>query len=332
MTIFNIFAPGFAKFYQHPTFSSADDIVPDLTGKVAIVTGGTGGLGLETALQLAKKGAKVYVCGRSKVKGQVAVEKIRAVTGAGEEKVQFLELDLADIKYAKSAAEKFLATSEPLHILVNNAGFLELKFSLSPRDKVESHIAVEVGHFVFTNTLLPAIRKSGPGARIVNVSSYAHNAVKKSVNFEKLRSSEAETELPSALERYGMAKLVGIQFTQSLQRLLANDSIYVNCCHPGAVVSDFNRDIVTTFGKIASYGLALIAKLWFQPVEVGALTQLYLATSPEVESKGIKGQYLWPVAKIHMDGASSLAKDEAEQKRYWEWSEGVVGAALERVD
>jgi retinol dehydrogenase 12 len=141
MTIFNIFAPAFARVYWHPRFSSADDIIPDLTGKVAIVTGGTGGLGLETALQLAKKGAKVYIAGRSQVKGQAAVEKIRAVTGASEEQVQFLELNLADIKETKSAAEKFLETSQPLNILVNNAGFLAFKFSLTARDKLESHIA-----------------------------------------------------------------------------------------------------------------------------------------------------------------------------------------------
>ena len=95
MNIFNIFAPGFAKIYPHPRFSSANDIVPDLTGKVAIVTGGTGGLGLETALQLAKKGAKVYIAGRSQVKGQVAVDKVRAATGASKEQVQFLELNFS---------------------------------------------------------------------------------------------------------------------------------------------------------------------------------------------------------------------------------------------
>jgi len=254
------------------------------------------------------------------------------LTGAGEENVQFFELDLADIKKTKSAADKFLATSQPLNILVNNAGFLQLKFSLSPRDNLESHIAVEVGHFVFTNTLLPALRKAGPGARIVNVTSYGHSAVKKSVNFERLSSSDGEKEFPDPLERYGVAKLVAIQYTQSLQRLLVNDSIYVNCCHPGAVATDFNRDIGTTFGKIAGYVVVVMEKLLFQPVQVGALTQLYLAASPEVESKGIKGQYFWPVAKMHTDAATSLAKDEAEQNRCWDWSEGVVNAALKRVD
>lgn len=92
-------------------------------------------------MQLAKKGAKVYVAGRSTQKGATAVEKIRSATGVSEENVHFLELDLADIKKTKAAAETFLATSQQLNILVNNAGLLDLKFSLTTRDKLESHIA-----------------------------------------------------------------------------------------------------------------------------------------------------------------------------------------------
>lgn len=98
-------------------------------------------MGLETALQLAKKGAKVYVAGRSTQKGAAAVEKIRSATGASDQNVQFMELDLADIKKTKAAAETFLATSQQLNILVNNAGFMDFAFSLTSRDKLESHIA-----------------------------------------------------------------------------------------------------------------------------------------------------------------------------------------------
>ena len=166
----------------------------------------------------------------------------------------------------------------------------------------------------------------------MNVSSYAHNFLKKRYSFERLSSSDGEKELKTPLERYGAAKTAGIHHTQSLQRLLINESIYVNCCHPGAVASDFNRDVASTYGKIVGYLLVLLEKLFFQPVQVGALTQLYLAASPEVESKSIKGEYLWPVAKIHTSAATSLARDQAEQKKYWDWSEGVVTAALKRVD
>ncbi|KIM87346.1 hypothetical protein PILCRDRAFT_814840, partial [Piloderma croceum F 1598] len=149
------------------------------------------------------------------------------------------------------------------------------------------------------------------------LSSSGHTDVKSPVNFERLSSPEGGKEIPW-LGRYGIAKLVAIQFTQSLQRLLANESIYVNCCNPGAVATDLNRDIETKFGRIAVYILALLQKLFFQPVQIGALTQLYLAASPEVEDKGIKGQYFWPVAKLHTSAANYLALDEAEQKKYWD--------------
>lgn len=163
------------------------------------------------------------------------------------------------------------------------------------------------------------------------LTSARHMDVKSPVNFERLSSPDGEKEMPW-LGRYSISKLVAIQFTQSLQRLLANESIYVNCCNPGAVATDFNRDIEAKFGMISVYLLALLQKLFFQSVQIGALTQLYLATSPEVEDKGISGQYFWPVAMLHTSAANSLALDETEQKKYWDWCEGVVDAALKRVD
>ena len=96
----------------------------------------------------------------------------------------------------------------------------------------------------------------------------------------------------SWLDCYGISNLVAIQFIQSLQRLLANESIYVNCCNPGVVATDFNRGIEVKFGMIAVYAVALIQELLAQSVQTGALTQLYLAAGPEVEDKGIKGQSL----------------------------------------
>ena len=136
----------------------------------------------------------------------------------------------------------------------------------------------------------------------------------------------------SALGRYAAVKLVAIQCTQLPLKLLGNEPIYVNCCHPDAVTTDLNRDIEAKFGKLAGYTIVLLQKLLFQSVQIGALTQLYLAASPDVESKGIKGQYFWPVAKLHTSAAAPLAIDEAEQKKYWDWSQRVIDVALKRVD
>lgn len=96
-------------------------------------------------------------------------------------------------------------------------------------------------------------------------------------------------------------------------------------------ISDFSRDVRATLGKM-SFLLWILESLFYQTVEVGALTQLYLAASPEVESKGIKGQYLWPVAKVCPEKASALAWDEKEQERYWNWAKGVADKAMKRAD
>ena len=97
------------------------------------------------------------------------------------------------------------------------------------------------------------------------------------------------------------------------------------------VISDFTRNLSTILGKL-SFILWIVESLIYQTVEVGALTQLYLAASPEVESKSIKGQFLWPVAKICPEKASALAWDEQEQEKYWNWAESVAGQAMERLD
>lgn len=86
---------------------------------------------------------------------------------------------------------------------------------------------------MFTTTLLPAIRNAGPGARIVNVTSHGHVRIKQPVNWERLCSPEGEKELQPGLSRYGGAKIAGIYSTMHLQRALADEDIYVNCCHPG---------------------------------------------------------------------------------------------------
>ena len=207
---------------------------------------------------------------------------------------------------------------------------------------------IEVAHIMFTTTLLPAIRDAGPGARIVFVTSHEHMSVKQPVNWERLSSPEGEKEIPYSLSRYGASKIAGIYSTMHLQRALANEGIYVNCCHPGVrnrflclfyftntflqvVVSDLTRSLSTILGKL-SFILSIVESLMYQTVEVGALTQLYLAASPEVESKCIKGQFLWPVAKVFPEKASALAWDEGEQERYWDWAESVVDNAVKRVD
>ncbi|CAG8733270.1 2456_t:CDS:2 [Cetraspora pellucida] len=156
---------------KHFTF----DDIPDLTGKVAVVTGGNAGIGYITCRELARQNAHVFILGRSIERGQAAVEKIKSETG--NQNVEFLQLDLNSLKSVKECAENFLVRDLPLHIFT---------FALT-----EDGIQEESG--LFTKLLLPKIKASQP-ARIVNVSSSAYKRVT-GIDFEKLNDPNALDEL-----------------------------------------------------------------------------------------------------------------------------------------
>jgi len=145
--------------------------IPDLTGKVAIVTGPTlKGLGYETSLELARKGAHVIMVGRSRTKGEKAVRELKKVLP--DARAEFAELDLASLASVESFAKAFLRRQLPLHILVNNAGIMASFFMLT-QDGLESQFATNhLGHFLLTRLLLPVLETSAP-ARIVTLSSAA---------------------------------------------------------------------------------------------------------------------------------------------------------------
>jgi retinol dehydrogenase 12 len=208
-----------------------------------------------------------------------------------------------------------------LDILVNNAGVMHETFQLTPRDKVESHFAIShLGHFVFTNTVLPTIRAAGKGARIVNVTSWAHNHTpKEGIIFDPKRMNRPKGT--NWMERYGQSKLANVLFTHGLQKRVGDD-IFVNTCHPGIVKSDLGRTALhgTMFGIMCM----ILNPIMEQPVEYGALTQLYLATSPEIEAKGVRGEYYFPCARQSIDLMNPKAKDDQLVERLWIYSEELV--------
>ncbi|CAG8800519.1 10787_t:CDS:2, partial [Racocetra persica] len=178
----------FDKKNNHFTF----DDIPDLTGKVTVVTGGNAGIGYITCRELAKKNAHVFVLSRNIERGQTAVEKIKSETG--NRNIEFLQLDLKSLKSIKECADKFLARNLPLHILINNAGVTTTAFSLT-----EDGIQEEFG--LFTKLLLPKIKASQP-ARIVNLSSHAHQLVPEGgIEFEKLNDPNAFDSMPHMSKR-----------------------------------------------------------------------------------------------------------------------------------
>ncbi|KAH8548928.1 hypothetical protein BGW37DRAFT_504359 [Umbelopsis sp. PMI_123] len=288
------------------------DQVPDMTGKVCIVTGGNTGIGKICALELAKKNAHVIVAARTSSKALVVVDEIKAETK--NEKVEFIQLDLLSLASVCKFIAEFKAKNLPLHLLLNNAGVMACPYGLS-KDGYETQFATNhLAHFYLTTQLLPILEQNQP-SRVVNVSSAAH----KIIYFHGLSLDKLNDESKySANIAYGRSKACNILFTRELSQRLQEKGIktlYVNSNHPGMVRTELMRH---THNPI----LRAIVQPGSVSPEEGAITQMYLATSPEVEEKGIHGKYYVPYAVE--SSPSGHASSQANQTELWDFTEKIL--------
>lgn len=277
-----------------PTFN-----LPPQEGRVALITGANTGIGLVTARELARAGARVFIACRSLERGQEAKATIAEATG---KEVSLIALDLADLGSVRKAAAEFLATGAPLHLLINNGG-LAGKRGLT-HDGFELTFGTNhLGHFLLTQLLLPRLLASAP-ARIVTVASRAHVRVK-AIPFQALRAS---TPSRTGLPEYGVSKLCNVLFSAELARRLAGRGVTTYSLHPGVVATDVWRHVP---GFIRA-----VIKLGMISPEEGALTTLRCATAPELAAE--TGRY-YDAQKEREP--SALAQDVQLAQRLWSESE-----------
>ncbi|KAG0032865.1 hypothetical protein BGZ81_009918 [Podila clonocystis] len=311
-------------FVQSRNFSL--DLIPDLSSKTAIVTGGNSGLGYVTALALARHGAHVFLACRNAAKANEAIEKIeRELAETAPHlypKVEFLQLDLADLKQVARAARAFLEKGTKLDILVNNAGVGLLPPTLS-KEGIEMVFAVNhMGPFLFTQLLLPRLIEAQP-SRIVNVSSMAHELQLSEGGIQFGTLSQADGESP--IVHYNRSKLANILYTKALARRLeeaGHDKVFVNAVHPGYVLTDIDSRIENTVGKAMGLFMTTFRHVVGRDVEDGALTQLYCATSPQIEEKGLSGRYFVPDAHELRPGPYAMNREL--QERLFKYSEDFM--------
>jgi NAD(P)-dependent dehydrogenase (short-subunit alcohol dehydrogenase family) len=300
-----------------------EENVPDLTGKVAIVTGANGGLGLETTRVLARKGAAVVLAVRSEARGAAAANAIRA--DAPEVSLAVMPLDLADLASVHRFAEAFLAGYDRLDILANNAGVMAI-----PHCKTADGFEVQLGtnhmgHFALTGLLAPVILKT-PGARVVTVSSSAHMFGR--IQFDDLNGEQSYGKWSA----YGQSKLANLLFTYELQRKLveAGSGAISVAAHPGFAAT--NLQFVGPQMEGSRFGvrsMALVNRLMAQSAAMGALPQIYAATSPQVRG----GDYIGPDGFMEQRGfpvkmkSSARSRDEAAAARLWAVSEEMTRVA-----
>jgi NAD(P)-dependent dehydrogenase (short-subunit alcohol dehydrogenase family) len=211
---------------------------------------------------------------------------------------------------------------------VNNAGIMAVPYAKT-KDGIESQFGVNhMGHFVFTQTLLPTIMKSQP-SRIVNVTSDGHQmAPAGGIDFETLDENK-HGDGTGIWTRYGRSKIANILFTKALAKRLEGEKIYVNAVHPGHVDTELVRGPAEAYGKWLNPVMAFGAKLFAASPATGALTQIYLATSPEIEEKDYRGLYFVPTAKEAQPSADALNAELAE--KLWKYSEDLAAEKLKVV-
>jgi retinol dehydrogenase-12 len=232
-----------------------------------LVTGGNTGIGMATATSLAKEGGRVYIACRDATRGETAVAAIKSASGS--DAVALLPLDLASLASVRACAEAFLVRDEPLHVLINNAGVAGQRGITA--DGFELHFGVNhLGHFALTMLLLDRLKASGPGARIVNVSSESHYGAR-GIDFGAMQRTTSFT----GTREYAVSKLCNVLFTQELARRLGgpDSDVTTYALHPGVVASDIWRRIPRPFRGLVTRRMLT--------TEEGARTSVYCATSPE---------------------------------------------------
>lgn len=274
-----------------------------IDGKVVIVTGGTSGLGLETARNLADRGGQIYIAGRGENKGNEAAENIRQSTG--NKQVKFIQLDLGSLKSVRKFSETFHEIENRLDILINNAG------TASHYNKTEDEFEVNMGvnhlgHFLLTNLLLDLLKASAP-SRIIVVSSTAHRI---GVIFRNNLNSEIY--FPGIFKAYGNSKLANILFTRELSRRLENSNVTVNSLDPGLSMSAIAQNLQSAI----RYFFELIQQFFGRNPEHAAQTHVMLAVDPSVNE--ISGKYF---RDCMQQEPAYFARDEIMAK--WLWDESA---------
>ena len=291
--------------------------IPSQAGRLAVVTGATGGIGLEAARALAAAGAQVVIASRDAAKGAAALAQL---AGAA---VSFERLDLAELASVRAFAQRMLDAGRSVDVLINNAGLMAPPKRAVTPDGVELQFGVNyLGHFALTGLLLPLLRQAA-SARVVDLSSLAHQ-------MGRLDFADLQSDRYAPMKAYGRSKAAMLMFAQAFQRRseAAGWGVSAYAAHPGWAMTGLMRphDAVSRVAmKVADF----VAPAIGQSAAAGALPTLYAATAPQARPGGYTG----PDGGLELKGAPRPAKvaafihDVADQDRLWVESERLSGVA-----
>uniref|UniRef100_A0A8D3DGB3 Retinol dehydrogenase 12, like n=1 Tax=Scophthalmus maximus TaxID=52904 RepID=A0A8D3DGB3_SCOMX len=271
-----------------------------LDDRTAVITGANTGIGRETALDLARRGAKVIIACRDMEKAEAAVKEV--IESSGNSNVHCMKLDLADTKSIREFAEAINKESK-LNILINNAGVMVCPYGKTA-DGFEMQIGVNhLGHFLLTHLLLDLVKRSAP-ARIVTVSSMAHSWG--TINLEDINSEKGYNKGKA----YAQSKLANVLFTHSLAKKLEGTGVTTYSLHPGVVQTDLWRHLS---GPV-QFVMKMVSPFTKDSVQ-GAQTTIYCAVEPSLEKES--GGYYSDCAPA---SCAAAGKDDDLAQKLWDLS------------
>jgi NAD(P)-dependent dehydrogenase (short-subunit alcohol dehydrogenase family) len=305
------------------------DHIPDLSGKRAMITGVTGGLGLHTAIGLARRGAELVATARDGRLAAVALGRI--ADEAPGAVVEVVPLDLADLAGVRRAAAEVSKAYDRIDILVNNAGIMVPPRYSTTADGFELQMGTNhLGHFALTAGLWPLLRSSD--ARVVTVSSIAHTTVG-SIDLTAL-SRAGSTRRYRRWQAYGESKLANLIFALELDRRIkaAGLGVVSVATHPGYAYTNLTKSGPTVNGlSLPGIGMHQITRIIGQPAALGAWPLLMAATDPSLTG----GEYVGPSGirglrgRPKLVGMAQVARDEDLARDLWTASESAIGAKFD---
>jgi len=289
--------------------------VPDQSGRTAVVTGASSGLGFETATALARRGAHVVLAVRDLDRGATAAARITAAVPTAQLTVQLL--DLSSLASVRDAAKELHDRCDRIDLLINNAGVMWTDEVRTPEGHELQFATNHLGHFALTGLLLDLLG-AAPGARVVTVSSYLHRLGR--IDFDDLNAERRYDRYRA----YAQSKLANLMFALELQRRFDETSagILSVAAHPGLAGTGLGRD----FPAVLRFFAPAFAPLFLQPAKSGMLPTLRAATDPGVRG----GEFYGPLGITETRGAPGpvragrSARDPEVHRRLWHASEHLT--------
>ncbi|KAF2157677.1 NAD(P)-binding protein [Myriangium duriaei CBS 260.36] len=307
--------------------------IPDLSGKVYVVTGGSAGIGFGICAHLLQHNpAALYLLGKKEEHIQEAEEGLKKFGDTS--KIHSVQIELEDLKQTDQAAKELASKLDRLDGLICNAGLGVGPYHLS-KDGIDSHMQVNhIAQFHLTQILLPLLQKT-PHSRLVLQSSDLHRGIS-SVKFESI--DELNQDI-GPMKLYARTKLAQVLYIRALAErkekgLLGFDQSpevgpWMNASHPGGVRTDQQKQAVEAYGTLGKIGVAAVRPLLKDPVDEGCRPALFAAASEDVQKDRVQGQYIVPDRKINTP--SSEARDHELQENLWRLTEKILVEKLGSV-